>query len=155
MSGNIFNDDVDKNDNIINFSERDLYINQDLSNIYIKTKFLAERLILENIQKNNLNAKIIRVGNITNRYSDGAFQINVSENAFINRIRSFIQIGSVPVSLKDIPIEFTPVDMCANAIVNLTRYKNPFTVFHVFFPVFCVTVELLWNFFDFVIFLLR
>ena len=105
---------------------------EDLSNIYIKTKFLAERLILENIINNNLNAKIIRLGNITNRYSDGAFQINVSENAFLNRIHSFIQIGYVPESLKNYPIEFSPVDVCALAIVNLTIYQNPFTIFHVF-----------------------
>ena len=88
--------------------------------------------VTENIIKNNLNAKIIRLGNITNRYSDGAFQINVSENAFLNRIHSFIQIGYVPESLKNYPIEFSPVDLCALAIVNLTIYQNPFTIFHVF-----------------------
>jgi len=147
VSGNIFNDDIENQNNIISFSEQNLNINQDLSNIYIKTKFLAERLILENVLNNNLNANIIRVGNITNRFSDGAFQINVSENAFINRIRSFIQIGSVPVSLKDVPIEFSPVDICASAIVNLTRYKNPFTVFHVFNNNY-ITFEKLLNILD-------
>ena len=63
------------------FQESNLYIGQDLSNIYIYTKFIAERLILENIINKNLDAKIIRLGNITNRYSDGMFQINISENA--------------------------------------------------------------------------
>lgn len=132
VSGNIFNADSYNAKKIVNFSEKDLFVEQDLSNIYIKTKFHAERLILENILNKKLNAKIIRLGNITNRYSDGAFQINISENAFINRIRSFIQIGCIPLSLKDIPVEFSPVDICASAIVNLARYKNPFTVFHVF-----------------------
>ena len=132
VSGNIFNVNTYKSENLVHFSEKNLYINQDLSNIYINTKFIAERLILENILNNNLNAKIIRVGNITNRYSDGAFQINISENAFLNRIHSFIQIGYAPNSLKNTPIEFTPVDICANAIVNIAKYDNPFTVFHVF-----------------------
>lgn len=133
VSGNIFNDDNIANyEKEISFSEKDLYINQDLSNIYIKTKFLAERLILENILENNLNAKIIRLGNITNRYSDGAFQINVSENAFVNRIHSFIKIGCAPSSLKDLPVEFTPVDICANAIINIAKYNNPYTIFHIF-----------------------
>jgi len=131
VSGNIFNNSFDASETKI-FTEKNLYINQDLSNIYVKTKFLAERLILENIIKNNLNAKIIRLGNITNRYSDGLFQINVSENAFLNRIHSFIQIGCIPESLKEIPVEFSPVDICADAIVNLAKYKNNYTIFHVF-----------------------
>ena len=133
VSGNIFDKKLEvQPSEVVSFTEKNLYINQDLSNIYIKTKFLAERLILENIIKNNLNAKIIRLGNITNRYSDGAFQINVSENAFLNRIHSFIQIGYVPESLRNYPIEFSPVDVCALAIVNLAIYQNPFTIFHVF-----------------------
>ena len=133
VSGNIFDKKLEvQPSEVVSFTEKNLYINQDLSNIYIKTKFLAERLILENIIKNNLNAKIIRLGNITNRYSDGAFQINVSENAFLNRIHSFIQIGYVPESLRNYPSEFSPVDVCALAIVNLTIYQNPFTIFHVF-----------------------
>lgn len=133
VSGNIFNDDIDSTEpKDIIFTEKNLYVNQDLSNIYIRTKFLAERLILENVLKNNLNAKIIRLGNITNRFSDGVFQINVSENAFLNRIHSFLQIGYVPESLKSLPIEFSPVDICASAIVNLTMYQNPFTIFHVY-----------------------
>lgn len=132
VSGNIFNDETYNPNDLITFSEKNLFINQDLSNIYINTKFIAERLILENIIDKNLNAKIMRVGNITNRFSDGDFQINISENAFLNRIHSFVQIGCVPVSLKNMPIEFTPVDVCASAIVNISKYDNPFTIFHVF-----------------------
>ena len=132
ISGNIFNDDVQHSNRQILFTERNLFINQDLTNIYVKTKFLAERLVLEHILNNNLNAKIVRLGNITNRFSDGAFQINLSENAFMNRIHSFISIGAVPNSLKSLPIEFSPVDLCANAIVNLIKYENSYTVFHVF-----------------------
>lgn len=113
------------------FTEKNLYINQDLSNIYIRTKFMAERLILENIIEKNLNAKIIRLGNITNRYSDGAFQINVSENAFLNKLHSFLEIGCIPEKLKDLQVDFAPVDLCASAIVNLTFYENSFTIFHV------------------------
>ena len=135
VSGNIFDTESYQVANVstkTEFSEKDLYIGQDLSNVYIHTKFIAERLILENIVNNNLNAKIIRLGNITNRYSDGAFQINVSENAFINRIHSFMQLECFPDYLLDNYMEFTPVDFCADAIVCLTMFKNPFTIFHVF-----------------------
>lgn len=131
VSGNMLGEgNFDSND-FKKFTEKNLYINQDLSNIYIKTKFLAERLILENILDKNLNAKILRLGNITNRFSDGAFQINVSENAFLNKLHSFLEIGFIPEKFKDLEVEFSPVDLCATAIVNLTLYKNPFSIFHI------------------------
>ena len=135
VSGNIFETEkyqVADLSSKITFSEKNLYIGQDVSNVYIQTKFIAERLILENIVKNGLNAKIIRLGNITNRYSDGAFQINVSENAFLNRVNSFLQLGCIPDYLLNNYMEFTPVDICADAIVKLTMYQNPYTIFHLY-----------------------
>ena len=45
------------------------------------TKFKAEEVVLEYIEK-GLEANILRVGNLTGRYSDLKFQHNVSENAF-------------------------------------------------------------------------
>lgn len=135
VSGNIFETDsytVADLPTDVNFTEKNLYIGQDLSNIYIYTKFIAERNILEGILKNNLKAAIIRVGNITNRYSDGNFQINISENAFLNRINSFLQIGCIPDYLENSYIEFTPVDLCADAVVKLVYSENAFTIFHVY-----------------------
>lgn len=114
------------------FSERDFYIQQDLSNIYVLSKFLSERLILENIINNNLDAKIVRIGNITSRFVDGHFQINITQNAFINKIHSFLQIKSVPDYLLSQPIEFTPVDLCAEAVVKLCFSNTDNTVFHVY-----------------------
>ena len=78
VSGNSF----DETKEIQKFDETNFYIGQDFSNVYIHTKFEAEKLILEKIQT-GLDACILRIGNITNRYSDGVFQINVSENAFV------------------------------------------------------------------------
>ena len=135
VSGNIFETDsykVADLSNDITFNEQSLYIGQDLSNVYIYTKFIAERLILEHIIDGSLDAKIIRLGNITNRYSDGIFQINVTENAFLNRMNSFLHIGYVPDYLADKYIEFSPVDLCAEAIVKLISTKNNFTIYHVY-----------------------
>ena len=120
------------NSNLITFSENKFYINQDLSNIYTYTKFIAERLIFEHILSNKLNASIIRVGNVTNRFSDGTFQINISENAFLNKLNSFIQIGFIPDYLLEQNIEFSPVDICAFAIVKILLYNKKYTVFHVY-----------------------
>ena len=130
VSGEGFDNNILENKK--GFTEKNLYIGQDLSNIYVLSKFLSERLILENIINNSLEAKIIRVGNITSRYSDGHFQINVSENAFINKIHSFLQIKSVPDYLLKQLIEFTPVDLCAEAIVKLGCSKTNFNIFHLF-----------------------
>lgn len=135
VSGNMFESDsysIADLSSDITFSEKSLFIGQDLSNVYIATKFFAERLILENIINHNLNAKIIRLGNITNRYSDGKFQINVSENAFLNRIKSFLQLESVPDYITDGYIEFTPVDLCAESIVKIALSKTDLTIFHVY-----------------------
>lgn len=135
VSGNIFETDSYKVADLtsgITFNEQSLYIGQDLSNVYIYTKFIAERLILEHILDGSLDAKIIRLGNITNRYSDGIFQINVSENAFLNRINSFLHIGYIPDYLADKYMEFSPVDLCAEAIVKLTTYNSKSTIYHIY-----------------------
>ena len=54
VSGNVFAEDsfnASKVDKKITFRENNLFIGQDLSNIYIYTKFIAERLILEKCRR--------------------------------------------------------------------------------------------------------
>ncbi len=134
VSGNVFAEDSFTTTDLEHktvFKENNLYVKQDLSNIYIYTKFIAERLILENIN-NNLKATIIRLGNITSRYSDGKFQINVSENAFVNRLISFMKLQNIPDYLCSGYLEFTPVDICAEAIVKIMEHDFPYTIFHLY-----------------------
>ena len=135
VSGNVFAEGSFDGSTISeqsDFKETDLFIGQDISNVYVYTKFMAERIILENISKNNLDACIIRLGNITNRYSDGKFQINVSENAFLNRILSFIKLGCIPDYLLNGYAEFTPVDYVATAITKIVHTKSDYTIFHLY-----------------------
>ena len=129
VSGNILKNSI--NNETIDFKENQFYIGQDLNNVYVYTKFEAEKRILEKI-KNGLDACILRVGNITNRYSDGKFQINVSENAFLNRIKSIIKLGVVQEQLLEHSLEFTPVDFCAKAIVKVVKDNTKFTILHIF-----------------------
>ena len=90
-------------------------------------------MILENITNKNINAQIIRLGNITNRYSDGKFQIHPNTNAFYNRLKTLIDIGYIPNNLLSSYVEFTPVDICADVILLLMQnYVRSFTVFHVY-----------------------
>ena len=78
------------------FKESDIYVGQNIKGVYSTTKFRAELLVLEAISSKGLDAQILRLGNITNRYSDGVFQMNADENAFAKRIKSFIEIGAFP-----------------------------------------------------------
>ena len=114
------------------FTEKDLFIGQELNNIYAYSKFIAERNILQNVLTNNLNAIILRVGNLTGRFSDGTFQPNVEENAFVGRIKSFINIGSVSKKMLDLDMEFTPIDLVADATVRLATSNNEQLIYHLY-----------------------
>lgn len=135
VSGNVFAEDSFSAANStykVTFKESNLFVGQDLSNIYIYTKFMAERLILDKISTSDLKGAIIRLGNITSRSTDGKFQINVSENAFLNRLLSFINLRCIPNYLLDGYTEFTPVDCCADAISKIVQYDLDYSVFHLF-----------------------
>ncbi len=112
-------------------TENDFYIGQEVtSNKYVYSKFQAEEFVLTAIGQGKLDGKIIRVGNLMSRISDGEFQINFSNNAFMRDIRSYSIIGKFPVSLLDEPTEFSPIDETAHMIVNLADTNADFTVFH-------------------------
>lgn len=126
VSGNSFIDDsYIKQDfeSDIDFNENNFYINQSLDNVYIRSKFEAEKIVLNNIL-NGLDGYILRVGNLMNRFTDGKFQPNVNENAYINRLISYYKIGCIPNYLLDGYLELTPVDCCANAILKILQYNS-------------------------------
>lgn len=117
----------------VKLSERDFYIGQNFAgNVYVRSKFEAENLVLKAIN-GGLNANILRMGNLTGRYSDGQFQLNITDNAFYNTIKSIIQIGAVPEALLGQEVEFTPVDLASRAIVDISGAKESSgMIFHVF-----------------------
>lgn len=112
------------------FKETDLYIGQDLKNVYGITKFKAEITVLEAIY-DGLDAQILRLGNITNRYSDGAFQRNSEDNAFAKRLKSYIEIGAFPRYLLAHELELTPVDLAAEATIKILNHKSDCNMFHI------------------------
>ncbi len=117
------------------YTEKSLYKGQSLENLYVKSKFEAEKVILENILNNNLDGLILRVGNITPRFSDGKFQINSSENAFMNRIIAFNKLKTIPENILNIPLEFTYVDYLASAIVkSAENYNKSINILHLYNP---------------------
>ena len=48
------------NNKKVYFAENNLFINQSLDNVYTRSKFEAEKIILDNIASRNLNAQILR-----------------------------------------------------------------------------------------------
>ena len=114
------------------FKENNFYINQSLDNVYVRSKFEAEKLVLKYINK-GLNGYICRVGNLMSRFSDGKFQPNVDENAFIGRLISLSKIECIPDYLLNTYMEFTPIDYCAEAVIKLIQYPtNENRIFHLY-----------------------
>ena len=117
----------------IYFGENRLFINQPLDNVYVRSKFEAEKFILEEITKGKLKGIVLRIGNITNRYIDGKFQDNSFDNAFLNRLKAFMFLGEIPESMMGNYIEFSPVDSIAESIAICLKYfNNDFSVLHLY-----------------------
>lgn len=133
VSGNSFGDDFDGyiSETEKHFYENSLYIGQPLDNVYARSKFEAEKIILD-AMGNGLMANILRIGNLTNRLSDGVFQRNHESNAFLTRVKAALELGMLPDYIMEIYAEFTPVDEAARAVMTITQHFNmEQTVFHV------------------------
>ena len=117
---------------LMNISEQDLYFGQQLDNKYTRSKFLAERLILEAVTSKGLDAKIMRVGNLAARFSDGEFQVNYGTNSFMGRLRVYSMLGVCPFEQMDEPMEFSPIDEVAKAILLLAETPRGCVLFHTY-----------------------
>lgn len=136
VSGNGEKDEtiIETPENIDNkkiFKENSLFINQNISGVYTVSKYKAELIVLEAIY-DGLDAQILRMGNITNRYSDGLFQQNVEENAFAKRLKSFIEIGAFPDYLLPHSLELSPVDLCSDAVIKILENNSFCNIFHIY-----------------------
>ena len=116
----------------IEFYENNLYIGQKLENVYIRSKFEAEKRILDAILKGT-DAYILRMGNLMPRLSDGKFQENIEENAYISRLKTFEKLGYIPEYLINDYLEFTPIDSTAQAVLKIIQYTNKENrIYHIF-----------------------
>lgn len=131
VSGNSFVDafDIYQTEKEMNFAETSLYIGQPLDNVYVHSKFEAELSVLDAMLK-GLDAKIVRVGNLTNRMSDFKFQPNYQSNAFLMRFKAGIEFGCLPDYLLHLYAEFSPIDQTAEGVVKIAQYADNQTIFH-------------------------
>lgn len=118
----------------LTLTERDLFIGQEIRNQYILSKYMAEYEALTAAVRRGIPVKIMRVGNLQGRISDGEFQMNRKTNAFTRQISSYAQIGIAPESLYNSTVNFSPVDDVAKMIVALASLPKEYSVFHVYPP---------------------
>lgn len=111
-------------------AEQSLYLGQTIHNQYVYSKYEAECLVLE-AAAGGLPARILRVGNLQGRLSDGEFQMNLKENAFASHLKCYYHLGFAPTALKEATVNLSPVDETAKAIVLLSKMPSENTVFHV------------------------
>ena len=114
----------------VKMHENELFVVNSMDSKYITSKYKAEKKLLQAIREEGLRAKIIRVGNLMGRHSDGEFQVNFNTNMFLSGIRGFATLGMYPISHMTDPMRFSPVDRTARAIVLLAGTNDCFTAFH-------------------------
>ncbi|MBO5338318.1 MAG: AMP-binding protein [Clostridia bacterium] len=116
------------------FDEFSLDIGQNhTQNVYIHSKYKAEELILL-AREAGLKANIFRIGNLTWRMSDGRFQRNSQDNGFVGRFRGLLKVKKYSKELAEYPIDFTPVDECADAYVRLALYNKVNNIYNLYHP---------------------
>ena len=99
-------------------------------NGYVHTKYMAEEHVLRAICEKKLDAKIMRLGNLMSRSTDGEFQMNFNTNNFFRTLWAYAALGCVPVSTLDEKVEYSPINETAKAILLLSGTSGEFTVFH-------------------------
>ena len=102
------------------------------NNVYMITKYEAECKVLDAISKGWILAKIFRMGNIMPRYSDGCFQKNKYDNAFLSRMQTILNLKICPDIYLNMHIDLTPVDDASRAVVKLLKYNSSRTIHHIF-----------------------
>ena len=116
------------------FDEFSLDIGQNhVQNVYIHSKYKAEETVLL-AREMGLKANIFRIGNLTWRSSDGRYQRNSDDNGFLGRFKGLLKVKKYTKELAEYPIDFTPVDECADAYVRLALYNKTNNIYNLYHP---------------------
>lgn len=111
------------------FTEEDYDIGQNWEdNIYVKSKFLAEGLVLKAIEE-GMEGKIFRLGRLVGRASDGRFQKNPKSNSFYLHVQGISALGVIPENMKEMPVDLMPIDTAAKEVMALRAGEHP--VYHI------------------------
>ena len=110
-------------------AERDLYYGQHLTSKYTASKFLAERAVLDAVKNRGLRGKVMRLGNLSARSTDGEFQINFRSNNAMAALKAYQVLGCIPYEKDNAYSEFSPINEVADAIVRLSLTPDGCTIF--------------------------
>lgn len=110
--------------------EQGFYFGQTLDNKYTSSKLMGERMVLEAVAERGLDGKVIRVGTLAARESDGEFQINFLTNNFMGRLRSYELLGCFPYQMIENQVCMGPIDTSCNAFLLLAKTPKDCTVFN-------------------------
>ena len=110
--------------------EQSFYYGQTLDNKYTSSKLMGERMVLEAVAERGLDGKVIRVGTLAARESDGEFQINFLTNNFMGRLRSYELLGCFPYQMIENQVCMGPIDTSCNAFLKLAKTPHDCTVFN-------------------------
>ena len=104
-----------------------------IQNPYIQTKYQAEEQVLLARDKGVLSS-IYRIGNLTERSSDGKFQKNASESGMAAQLRAFSALSVYPESMSDVLYDSTAVDEAAKAVAVLAESEGTGHIRHIMNP---------------------
>jgi len=111
------------------FSEYDTDTIVTIDNQYIKSKQQAEKIVIEARNK-GIRSNIFRCGNLSYNSKTGKFQQNISNNAFLTFIKSFVEIGTIPDIDRKL-FEMSFIDYVSKAVILLFNRENLFNeVYH-------------------------
>ena len=110
--------------------EQSFYYGQTLDNKYTSSKLMGERMVLEAVAERGLDGKVIRVGTLAARESDGEFQINFLTNNFVGRLRSYELLGCFPYQMIENQVCMGPIDTSCDAFLRLAKTPKECTVFN-------------------------
>ncbi|PEP89080.1 non-ribosomal peptide synthetase [Bacillus toyonensis] len=120
------------------FSEQDFDRGQQVENVYVESKFIAEKLVRKAMRE-GVSATVYRVGNLVGSTQDGKFQQNIEGNAFYRLIKALLLLQKAP----DLPtyIDLVPIDFGSKAIVGLACIEqSKGETFHI-----CNPIQLEWK----------
>lgn len=100
------------------YDETKCDVGQKIDSYYVNTKLDAEREIINQREKGDVNINIFRVGNLTFDSTTGIFQKNIDENAFYALFKAMYLVDKIPM-LESKIWDFSYADQTAEAIVIL------------------------------------
>ncbi|WP_026124504.1 SDR family NAD(P)-dependent oxidoreductase [Nocardiopsis baichengensis] len=97
---------------------------------YVRTRWVAEELV-ERARRRGVRAAVHRMGRTSGDTATGA---GAEDTVFWLIVRAALETGALPAADPDTPIDLTPVDQAARAMVRLALAERPCGAYHLASP---------------------